>query len=232
MSTSFEFLAVLALPSAMFCCKSISQRRSRDHVGLDRALVCCQRTSSAQAVPSNVARCCMHATTSTFLQSARGSRGDMVQWHATGPGCISHIGCYVLTCLTGIRSVRAPRAARWAAIDRGAERCRFQQFLVLDFPRPRSERGVSWCGGMRAAQGTDGTSAATYRPFRPESEALGRRACQTVPQPGLQVQQAQQFLVLDFPRPRSGRGVSWCGGVRAPRGADDTSRGSYCNMQP
>ena len=121
----------------------------------------------------------MHATTSTFLQSARGSRGDMVQWHATGPGCISHIGCYVLTCLTGIRSVRAPRAARWAAIDRGAERCRFQQFLVLDFPRPRSERGVSWCGGMRAAQGTDGTSAATYRPFRPESEASACRARRT-----------------------------------------------------
>jgi hypothetical protein len=85
-STSFEFLAVLALPSAMFCCKSISQRRSRDHVGLDRALVCCQRTSSAQAVPSNIARCCMHATTSTFLQSAHGSRGDTVLQHATGPG--------------------------------------------------------------------------------------------------------------------------------------------------
>jgi hypothetical protein len=54
-----------------------------------------------------------------------------------------------------------------------------QQFLVLDFPRTRSGRGVSGCGGVRAAQGADGTSAATYRPFRPESEASACRARRT-----------------------------------------------------
>ena len=108
-STSFEFLAVLALPSAMFCCKSISQRRSRDHVGLDRALVCCQRTSSAQAVPSNIARCCIMR--------------------------------------------------------------RHQHFCSL-----RMGRGATRCGGMRPARGADDTSAATYRPVRPESEASACRA--------------------------------------------------------
>ena len=54
-----------------------------------------------------------------------------------------------------------------------------EQCLVLDFPRPRSGRGVSWCGGMRAARGADGTPAAMYRPARPESEASACRARRT-----------------------------------------------------
>ena len=54
-----------------------------------------------------------------------------------------------------------------------------EQCIVLDFPRPRSGRGVSWCGGMRAARGADGTSAAMYRPARPESEASACRARRT-----------------------------------------------------
>ena len=134
------------------------------------------------------------------------------------------------------RNLKRPRAARstLAAIDRGVVRCRFQQFLVLDFPRPRSGRGVSCYGGRRPAWGACRTSAATCGPVRPESEALRRRARQTVPQ-STEVFcpcRSQQFLVLGFPRPRSGRGVSCCGGVRAPRGACRTSAATCGPVRP
>ena len=51
-STSFEFLAVSALPPTAFRCQLNEQRQSRDPGGPDRTLVCIQPTPSAQAVPS------------------------------------------------------------------------------------------------------------------------------------------------------------------------------------
>ena len=125
-------------------------------------------------------------------------------------------------------------AARWAAIDQGAEHCRFQQFLVLVFPRARSGRGVSCCGGVRPAWGACRTSAATCGPVRPESEALRRRAQHTGPQStGVFCPcRFQHIMAADFPRPRSGRGVSCYGGKRPAWGACRTSAATCGPVRP
>ena len=132
-------------------------------------------------MPSNVARCCMRRQQHfCSLRVGRGARRCSGMRPTPGAHDTS-----VATC--------GPVRPESEALRRRAQHtgpqstgvfcpCRFQHIMAADFPRPRSGRGVSCYGGKRPAWGACRTSAATCGPVRPESEALRRRARQTVPQ--------------------------------------------------